>query len=147
MQKRNRKGKMLTTKKERENKRIRRKRLFLFEHHREPLLSRKEFLTRQLRYAGFSSIVLLFSIGAGTAGYYYWGELPVIDAFLNASMILTGMGPVDHLNTNAGKVFAAFYALFSGISFLTFVAVLFAPVYHRFLHRLHLNVEDGNERE
>lgn len=127
------------------NRASNRKRLFTFEHHREPLLSRKEFLNRQLRYAGFSLLVLLFSIGIGTAGYHFWGELPFIDAFLNAAMILTGMGPVDHLNTNGGKVFAALYALFSGVSFLTFVAVLFAPVYHRFLHRLHLNVEEGNE--
>ena len=113
----------------------------MLEHHRKPLLSRREFIHRQLRYTGFSSIVLIFSIGIGTAGYHVWGELAWIDAFLNASMILTGMGPVDHLNTYAGKLFAAFYALFSGISFLTFVAVLFAPIYHRFLHKLHLNIE------
>ena len=119
----------------------------MFEHHRRPLLSRKEFFRRQLRYTGFSLIVLIFSIGIGTAGYHFWGELTWIDAFLNASMILTGMGPVDHLMTNQGKLFAAFYALFSGISFLTFVAVLFAPIYHRFLHKLHLNIEGDNESD
>ncbi len=119
----------------------------MLEHHRKPLLSRKEFLHRQFRYTGFSSIVLIFSIGIGTAGYHVWGELSWIDAFLNASMILTGMGPVDHLTTYAGKLFAAFYALFSGISFLTFVAVLFAPIYHRFLHKLHLNIEGNNESD
>jgi hypothetical protein len=117
----------------------------MFEHHKKPLLSRKEFIHRQLRYTGFSLIVLIFSIGLGTAGYHFWGQLAWVDSFLNASMILTGMGPVDHLNTYAGKLFAAFYALFSGISFLTFVAVLFAPIYHRFLHRLHLNIEGDNE--
>jgi len=119
----------------------------VFEHHKKPLLSRKEFIHRQIQYAGFSLIVLIFSIGIGTAGYHFWGELSWIDAFLNASMILTGMGPVDHLNTYAGKLFAAFYALFSGISFLTFVAVLFAPIYHRFLHKLHLNIEGDNESD
>jgi hypothetical protein len=119
----------------------------MFEHHRRPLLSPKEFFLRQLRYTGFSLIVLIFSIGIGTAGYHFWGELTWIDSFLNASMILTGMGPVDHLMTNHGKLFAAFYALFSGISFLTFVAVLFAPIYHRFLHKLHLNVEGDNESD
>jgi hypothetical protein len=62
----------------------------MFEHHRKPLLSRKEFIYRQLRYAGFSLIVLIFSIGIGTMGYHFWGELSWIDAFLNASMILTG---------------------------------------------------------
>lgn len=119
----------------------------MFEHHKKPLLNRKEFIHRQLRYTGFSLIVLIFSIGIGTAGYHFWGQLAWVDSFLNASMILTGMGPVDHLNTYAGKLFAAFYALFSGISFLTFVAVLFAPIYHRFLHKLHLNIEGDNESD
>ena len=119
----------------------------MFEHHRKPLLSRRNFFRRQLRYTGFSLVVLIFSIGIGTAGYHFWGQLAWVDSFLNASMILTGMGPVDHLNTYAGKLFAAFYALFSGISFLTFVAVLFAPIYHRFLHKLHLNIEGDNESD
>lgn len=119
----------------------------MFEHHRRPLLSRREFMLRQLRYCAFSLLILFFSIGVGTAGYHYWGNLAWIDSFLNASMILTGMGPVDHLDTNAGKVFAAFYALFSGISFLTFVAVLFAPLYHRFLHKFHLSGEDDDNKD
>jgi hypothetical protein len=119
----------------------------VFEHHRKPLLSRKDFFRRQLLYSGFSLIVLIFSIGIGTIGYHFWGELSWIDSFLNASMILTGMGPVDHLMTYKGKFFAAFYALFSGISFLTFVAVLFSPIYHRFLHKLHLDIEGDNESD
>ncbi len=118
--------------------------LSVFEHHRKPLVSRKEFALRQLRYTIFSLIILASSIGIGTAGYHFCGELSWMDSFLNASMILTGMGPVDHLNRNAGKLFSAFYALFSGISFLTFAAVLFAPIYHRFLHRFHLNIEDDD---
>ncbi len=117
----------------------------MFEHHRKPLLGRREFMERQLRYFGFSLLILTFSIGIGTAGYHYWGKLAWVDSFLNASMILTGMGPVDHLENDAGKLFSAFYALFSGISFLTFVAVLFAPVYHRFLHKFHLDVEEEEE--
>jgi hypothetical protein len=111
------------------------------EHHKKPLLSRKAFIRRQVRYTGFALLILLFSVGVGTAGYHYLGGLPWLDAFLNASMILAGMGPVDHLDTNAGKLFAALYALFSGISFITFTGVLFAPVYHRFLHKLHLDIE------
>jgi hypothetical protein len=111
------------------------------EHHKKPLLSRKAFIRRQIRYTEFALLILLFSVGVGTAGYHYLGGLPRLDAFLNASMILAGMGPVDHLDTNAGKLFAAFYALFSGISFITFTGVLFAPVYHRFLHKLHLDIE------
>ncbi len=112
-----------------------------FEHYRKPLLAKKEFIKRQLRYAGFSLIILLVSLGVGTIGYHLLGKLSWIDAFLNASMILTGMGPVDHLETQGGKLFAALYALFSGIAFLTFAAVLFAPAYHRFLHKLHLDIE------
>jgi hypothetical protein len=112
------------------------------EHHKKPLLTRKQFIRRQVRYAGFAAMILLFSVGFGTAGYHLFGGLQWIDAFLNASMILAGMGPVDHLETSAGKLFAAFYALFSGISFITFAGVLFAPVYHRFLHKLHLDIEE-----
>jgi hypothetical protein len=117
----------------------------MLEHHRKPLLSRRQFIRRQIRYTLFSMVILLFSIGIGTVGYNIFGELTWIDSFLNASMILTGMGPVDHLNTSAGKIFSALYALFSGVSFLTFVAILFAPVYHRFLHKFHLDLGGGSE--
>src|SRR5512135_2874787 len=110
----------------------------MLEHHRQPLRSRREFLGRQLRYTGFSLLILSFSIGIGVLGYHHYGNLPWVDSFLNASMILTGMGPVDKMETEAGKIF---YAFFSGIAFLTFVGVLFAPVYHRFLHKFHLNIE------
>jgi hypothetical protein len=112
-----------------------------FEHYKKPLLTRQQFVRRQIRYTGFSLIILAFSLGIGTIGYKVFGRLAWIDALLNASMILTGMGPVDHLDTAAGKLFSSFYALFSGIAFLTFAGVLFTPVYHRFLHKLHLNVE------
>ncbi len=119
----------------------------MLEHRRNPLLPRQQFLVRQSRYAAFSLLILVFSIGLGMVGYHLLGRLPWIDAFLNAAMILTGMGPVDHLDTAGGKIFAAFYALFSGISFLTFVAILFTPIYHRFLHRFHLEIDDeGAER-
>ncbi len=115
------------------------------EHHKKPLLSRKQFFKRQLMYTGFSLIILGGSIGIGVAGYHYTGNLPWLDSFLNASMILTGMGPVDKMNTTAGKLFASFYALFSGISFLSFIAVLATPVYHRFLHKLHLDIGENCE--
>ncbi len=117
----------------------------MLEHYKKPLLSRKKFMSRQIRYSFFSLLILIFSIGLGTAGYYIFGRLSLIDAFLNASMILTGMGPVDHLDSSGGKLFAAFYALFSGVAFLTFVGVLFAPLYHRFLHKLHLSMETPDE--
>jgi hypothetical protein len=115
------------------------------EHHKSPLLTRKQFAARQVRYAGFSLLILGFSIGIGTAGYHVFGRLPWVDSFLNACMILTGMGPVDRMETEAGKLFASFYALFSGVAFLTFVGVLFTPVYHRFLHKFHLNL--GSDKD
>ncbi len=115
----------------------------MLEHRKKPLLSRRQFIRRQTKYALFSMAILVFSIGIGTVGYHFCGQLSWIDSFLNASMILTGMGPVDHLSTNAGKIFSALYALFSGISFLTFVAVLFTPAYHRFLHKFHLTLGNG----
>jgi hypothetical protein len=71
-------------------------------------------------------------------GYHFFEGLRWIDAFANAAMILSGMGPLDPIKTNAGRLFAGFYAIFSGVAFLTTVGVLLAPVVHRFLHRFHL---------
>ena len=117
----------------------------MFEHHKSPLIDRREFIKRQMRYLLFSLVILILSLGIGIAGYHFLGKLPWIDSFLNASMILTGMGPVDHLDTKGGKLFSACYALFSGVSFLTFIAVLFTPIYHRFLHKFHLSIEDDEK--
>lgn len=117
------------------------------EHHKENLIGKKEFFGRQIKYIGFSMIILVCSLGIGTAGYHIYGKLPLMDSFLNASMILTGMGPVDHLDSDGAKLFASLYALFSGVAFLSFVGVLFAPVYHRFLHRFHLNIEEDNKAD
>ena len=119
----------------------------MFEHHREPLKPRKEFVSRQLQYLSFALMILVVSLGIGTIGYHALGNIKWLDAFLNASMILTGMGPVDKMETDGGKIFSALYALFSGVAFLTFVGVLFAPVYHRFLHKFHLNLEDKDEEK
>ena len=89
------------------------------------------------------------SLALGVLGYHLLGGLSWLDALVNASMILTGMGPVDGIPTVAGKLFASFYALFSGVAFLTIVAVLLAPAVHRFLHRFHLDLagdpEDGEQ--
>jgi len=87
--------------------------------------------------------ILLPSLGLGVLGYHIIGSLPWIDALLNASMILTGMGPVDPMHTVAGKLFASCYALFSGIAFITTAGVLLAPVVHRVLHKFHLEIEPG----
>ena|ERR1700690_1959143 len=114
----------------------------MFEHHREPLQTRKEFVYRQIRYIVFALLILLVSLGIGIIGYHALGNIKWLDALLNASMILGGMGPVDRMETDGGKIFSALYALFSGVALLTFLGVLFAPVYHRFLHKFHLDIED-----
>jgi hypothetical protein len=108
--------------------------------HHHPLPSRTVFLRRLLRSAGIASSLILGSLGFGALGYHSFEGLPWLESTLNAVMILTGMGPVDPLRTTGGKLFGIFYALFSGVAFLTMVAVLFAPVAHRFLHRFHLDI-------
>jgi hypothetical protein len=107
-----------------------------------PLLPRKKFLhhvARSLRWAG---LMVLGSLAIGVGGYHVFGRLSWLDALVNASMILTGMGPVDSIATTTGKLFESFYALFSGVAFLTIMAVILAPLVHRFLHRFHLDIMD-----
>ena len=115
---------------------------FAFERRREPLIPRREFLLRLARSAAFAGSLLLGSLGIGVAGYHAFVGLPWLDALVNASMILSGMGPVDAVHSAAGKWFASGYAIFSGVMFLTSVGVLLAPVAHRFLHHFHLDIEE-----
>jgi hypothetical protein len=84
-------------------------------------------------------LLLGVSLGIGMIGYHYVDELPWLDSLLNASMILTGMGPVDPMKNDAAKWFASIYAIFSGVAFLSTVAVFLSPLVHRFLHRHHLD--------
>jgi len=114
----------------------------MFEHHKQPLASESEFRRRMLRFGLITAGIILFSLGIGMIGYHYLESLSWLDSLLNASMILGGMGPVNALHTNAGKIFASFYALYSGIILLASVGVLAAPVFHRFMHRFHLELED-----
>jgi hypothetical protein len=110
----------------------------MYEHRTHHLLHRTKFLKRVAHHATLALCILAFSLGLGIAGYHYLGGLDWIDALLNASMILTGMGPVDILRGNSAKLFASFYALFSGIVFLGVASILVAPFAHRFLHKFHL---------
>jgi hypothetical protein len=109
-----------------------------FEHKSEPLLSRQRFLIRMVKYMSVSGSLILFSLAIGILGYHYLNDLDWLDALLNASMILAGMGPVDALKNESSKLFASFYAIFSGVVFLTTVAVMLSPIAHRVLHKLHL---------
>ncbi len=110
----------------------------MYEHRRQPLLPFAAFLRRLLLHGGVALIVIVASLLIGILGYHYLEGLSWVDSLLNASMILGGMGPVNALQTTAGKIFASFYALFSGMVFLVAAGVLFAPIFHRFLHRFHL---------
>ena len=110
-----------------------------FEHRSKPLLPRTQFLMRVSRYGFFSLILILFSLGIGILGYHFLDELSWLDSLVNAAMILTGMGPVDPLKNDAAKWFASFYAIFSGVAFLSIVAVFLSPMVHRFLHKHHLD--------
>jgi hypothetical protein len=111
------------------------------EHRHEPLLPFRAFLARQLRFAGIAFGLVAGSLALGAAGYHFSEGLPWLDATLNAAMLLGGMGPVDQLHTTAGKLFATFYALYAGLVFLAASAVLLAPLFHRFLHHFHLELE------
>ncbi len=115
----------------------------MFEHRRQPLLTSREFLIRQLIFLLAALGIIAGSLVLGILGYHFTENLPWIDALVNASMLLGGMGPVNELHTTAGKLFASFYALYSGIVFLVSVGVILAPLYHRFLHRFHLEIEDA----
>lgn len=116
----------------------------MFEHRREALLPRTRFYRRILLYSTLSGGIIVISLAIGVLGYHYFENLPWIDALLNASMLLGGMGPVEALHTDAGKLFASFYALFSGMVLLVAVGVLIAPVFHRILHRFHLEIKDDD---
>jgi flagellar biosynthesis protein FliR len=113
----------------------------MFEHRTEPLATSAEFRRRMLQYGMITATMILFSLLIGILGYHYFESLSWVDSLLNASMILGGMGPVDALRTSSGKIFASFYALYSGIILLASVGVLAAPLFHRVLHRFHLEIE------
>ncbi len=117
----------------------------MFEHHKEPVLDTKRFARRLLKYLVYALLLVAVSLAIGVWGYMQFAQLPFVDAFLNASMILGGMGPVDPLPNSAAKYFASFYALYSGITLLGTVAVFLAPVMHRMLHVLHLDHGDRDE--
>jgi len=115
----------------------------VFERHHEPLARRSVFLLRLLRSSLLSSGILLGSLLVGVLGYHVLAHLGWIDSLLNASMILGGMGPVDPLTSDAAKLFASFYALYSGMVFLVAAGVLMGPAVHRLLHHFHLRTGRG----
>lgn len=113
----------------------------MFEHRTEPLLPRADFIRRLLASIGIASGILLISLAVGMAGYHFFEGLSWLDAFLNAAMILGGMGPVATLQTSGGKLFAGTYALYSGLVILAAAGLVLGPVFHRILHKFHLDLE------
>ncbi|HLB44235.1 MAG TPA: hypothetical protein VJK49_02520 [Candidatus Limnocylindrales bacterium] len=114
----------------------------MYERYGQPVLSRRAFTARVLRHVGLATLLLLVSLAIGIAGYMGLAGLSFIDAFLNAAMILGGMGPVAVLQSDAAKLFAGAYALYSGVFFLVIAGVVLAPFLHRVLHLLHLDADD-----
>jgi hypothetical protein len=108
---------------------------------------RRVLIRRLVRNGGVVGALVLAALGIGAMGYHVLDGLSWLDAALNAAMILTGMGPVNPISTPAAKVFAIGYALFSGVFFLTMVAVLLAPALHHFLHRFHLDLSEQESRK
>jgi|ERR1035437_9312881 hypothetical protein len=116
-----------------------------YEHKSKPLLSKKKYYKRLINNILLSVLFLLLSLAIGIGGYMYFGKLSFVDSVLNASMILGGMGPVDILHSDSAKYFASFYALYSGITLISSVGIIFSPIIHRMMHRL--NLETDNEED
>jgi hypothetical protein len=114
------------------------------EHKRQPLLDRRAFAGRLARSFGVASAFVAVSLLIGMIGYHLLEGMAWIDAFANASMILSGMGPLDPPKTWGGKLFAGLYALYSGLAVILAAGILFTPVVHRMLHRFHLEDEGKN---
>lgn len=113
----------------------------MFEHRTDPVLPRRQFLSRLTRCWSYLLVMVIISLMIGMSGYHCLENLNWIDAFLNASMILGGMGPVDALHTAGGKLFAGFYAIYSGLFLIAAAGILLAPVFHRILHKFHAEVK------
>lgn len=112
-----------------------------FEHHSQPLLHTRGFVLRVLTFIGYALLIMISALAVGILGYHFFVGLNWLDAFLNASMILSGMGPVDTISTEGGKWFASFYALLSGLVFAVTTGIIISPIIHRVMHRLHLEKE------
>ena len=121
----------------------------MYEKRRELLIPYPLFLWRLARHLLISLGIIAGSLGLGILGFHFISGLPLIDALLNAAMLLGGMGPVGDLETwpAAGKVFASLYALYAGVVFLIAAGVIFAPVFHRFLHRFHLDLDETRKAQ
>lgn len=113
----------------------------MYEHRSEKVISREAFVRRMFRHGGYAALLVAVSLVIGIAGYHLIAGLAWVDAFVNASMLLGGMGPVDPLHVNAAKIFAGVFALYAGLVFLAATALMLTPVFHRVLHVFHAEMK------
>lgn len=117
----------------------------IYEHHRTPPIPVERFALRLVAHAGVAAVLIAFSLLAGMAGYRHFEHMSWLDAFLNSAMLLGGMGPVKTTGlSDAGKLFAGLYALYSGLAFIAVMSIMLAPVVHRVLHRFHWDEGRGS---
>ena len=114
----------------------------MFEHVSKPLIPVHAFRRRMVSAGLFAALLVSLSLAVGMAGYHWLEAMPWIDAFVSASMLLSGMGPTGELQTTGGKLFAGLYAIFCGLVLIASTAIMFTPVIHRFLHRMHIDDDD-----
>jgi hypothetical protein len=117
----------------------------MFESRHQPIAPLHVFRRRILKSVLLGIGVIFVCLLIGILGYHYFDGIPWIDSLHNASMILSGMGPVVNITSTAGKLFSSFYALFSGVIFITNIGFILAPAIHRFFHRLHVPADNGRE--
>ena len=115
----------------------------MYEPRPHPPIPRRRFARRLLLHVAAALALFLLSLLPGMAGYEYFEQLPWRDAFLNAAMLMGGMGPVDAPRTDGGKLFAGLYALYAGLVFLVGAGLIFAPVVHRVMHKFHWEEPSG----
>ena len=113
----------------------------MFEHRLSPLLPLPEFRARLAKMAALGFALIAASLVVGMLGYHYVAEKTWPDSFLNAAMILSGMGPIGDLTTTGAKIFAGVYALYSGLALILIAGIILSPVVHRFLHKFHLEAD------
>jgi hypothetical protein len=116
-----------------------------FEKRSEKLLGTQAYLQRQVIFLLIALGFLIFSLAIGVLGYHFYEKLGWLDAFLNAAMIMGGMGPVNALTTDAGKLFAGIYALYSGLGLLATVGIIAAPLFHRMFHYFHMDASKTDQ--
>jgi hypothetical protein len=119
------------------------RRLLRYEHKRQPLVSNRQFIQRVGRSGIIAIAVIVAGLAIGMAGYQAFEDMSFVDAFVNAAMILSGMGPLAPLKTDGGKIFAGLYAILSGLLIFGIAGLILAPVFHRLLHSFH--VEDDEQ--